>query len=162
MSYYSLRISPDIHGDIRRGWSGWMGSYDTLEDLLYETLDPGEIERGWERWQDAKWHPWHHRDLEDFEEFLLDFADESGLDVDTVSTDEGPRWVIVHSRGGISVFGLLAEMEDDAVVEAREMIAREEELSFGQGDLAVGDIQVVADMGGDWYLLRSDGLEPED
>lgn len=161
---YVLRYTPDVEGDIERGWSGWMDVNDeSLEDLMtyYLGVDPEDLEYKWDMWQDPTHNPWHHRDYDDYQEFLLDYASDAGLDI-----RQDPRtglWVSVHHEG-LSAFALDASSSDEAVSKAQEWLSSDSPPGIGgwKGVATVGDVEPVAELGGGWYILGAQGYEDED
>jgi len=152
---YVARFSDNIQADLERGWSAWMGSRSQdLEDVLeFCGITAEQIENGWERWQDPDWHPWHHRDTTDREEFLLDLAENENHDIrfDAVAD----AWAAVH-HDGLSCFRLEAETEADAIQELANVAA--ETVSFSSGDMTEGAVRLVHSRDDGWHLLQADGV----
>lgn len=155
---YVARFSDNIEADIRRGWSAWMGSWEQdLQDALeFCGVTAEQIDEAWEHWQDPDWHPWHHRDTADREEFLLDLAETEGHDVRFDSATE--LWAAVH-HDGLSCFRLEAEDEDAALDELAELA--ESVVSFALGDMTDGSVRLVYSRGDGWHLLETEEVWAE-
>lgn len=146
-----MRQSPNILGDIRRGWSAWAGCRaETLEGLIAVTpdFDEYDIAEAWESW-----------DGDDRQAFLLDYCEQkAGTWVPRYDEAAG-QWCWWH-HNGLACYGLEAETVAEALVEARAS-GRLESNASGQGDMTVGNVSIVADLGNNWYLLACDDYTPE-
>ena len=148
---YAVRQSPDINADLQRGWSAWRGLRgSTLQELVDMTPDFSESEVE-EAWQDSP--------EQDYEKFLLGYIECKPGNWEPVYDPTTGYWYWLHHYG-LSVYGLAAETEDEALAEAKALVARLGE-SSGQGDMMRGSVTVIAELGNDWYLLACDGYSPE-
>jgi len=155
---YALRFSPNIHGDISRNWSAWMGLRDKdLWSLLEDQLLPHgvDMDEEWERYQDEDYETWWLRDHNDRQAFLEHLAGEH--DIPVGFDEHSGEWCIIHHEG-LSAYELDAITEAEAIIEGREMAGRIG-LPSGDGIAATGNIRIVAEVAEGWYVLECDEID---
>lgn len=148
--------------DVKRNWSAWIGQeYDTGEDaiegaLLERGVDEYELESRWEDWQDTEFRPWHHRDYDDYTEFLRDQADDAGVDVRY--NEAYGKWQLVHHEG-LSVWPLSATNTDDAL---SELYASTPDW-HGFGSRTVGKVNYLGPVSGidNLHMFEAEDVAPE-
>jgi hypothetical protein len=160
---YVLRQSPNIAGDVARGWSAWMGlragSLAELVDITPD-IDAYELADAWERWQDEEWHVWHHRDHADYDAFLRDYLDERNLTAtQDMHAPADAQWCWWH-HDGLACYRLDAETDADAISEGKAT-AEAMGIATGQGYMTVGSVKVVAALADGWYVLECEDVAPE-
>lgn len=128
---YVLRQSLDIHADLARNWSAWMG-----------TWSQSAVECATLYCEDQR-----HEDESD-EAFAMRLADAG------IIREHAGAWAVYH-HDGLSAYALDAEDEAAAIAEARALAARIG-VASGDGVAAYGHLAVVAELGGGWYVLSAD------
>ena len=172
------RHSPDIRADFRRGWSAWMGTYtDEYEhavDLACSHYNWKEIAGALDvPWRvvleyagsaeaatpadvlDALWDIGGFEDAEAFYEEAAARLVEAGiLGVDPATG----MYAVVHYPWGVpgSPHGLSAYL-----VETPDDLIPTDSLPVGEGVQAVGEYELIANLGGGWYLFAADDYVEE-
>lgn len=133
---FVVRFSTNIQNDIERNWSAWMNQrFSSLEALKAEST----------MYETA------YYENDENEEAALETLD---IRVDPHTNE----YCIVH-HNGLSCFALEAETTEEAEEEASEFVS-----SFNgvwDGQLTRGGIELVKDLGNNWYLLEAEdtGME---
>jgi hypothetical protein len=134
---YVARFSPNIESDIKRGWSGYMGSHGVTAEEALESigvyLDDMDLEAA-----QARWVRTYGSQNEDYDfwygEFTRDLAESKGLRFD----DDLGEWRAFH-HDGLSCWAL--EATDDAAAMGEAADAGIEWAGWGQS--TIGSIRVV-------------------
>ena len=147
---YAIRYSPNIDGDIARGWSAWMGMrYASFLALVNTAAEVDEYH--FSEWCEA-------RDLdadteEAAEQYVSDFMDWD-VRIDPATSE----YCVVH-HDGLSVF--VVDEEDLAVnLDAAKMWHAADAASDGFGHATLGSVRVVASFG-NWHVLEVENTVPE-
>jgi hypothetical protein len=147
-SRFVARFTFDPRYDIERDWSAWIGEEwenknEAIEELLNQSgIDNDDLEERWSKWQDESWHSWHHRDTDDYDEFLDDIAEEYNIDV-RYNKSYG-KWQHVH-HSGLAVWDLGdVNSPEDAVAKAQESGLQ----WHGFGDQTEGEVRYVGPVPG--------------
>ena len=147
---YALRYSPNIHNDIQRGWSAWMGMrFASYLDLVNTAAEISEYD--YAEWAEA-------RDLDtESEETAEEYVNHLGWHT---AIDPHTNEVCCVHHDGLSVYGLDAETLAEAVTEGR---AQADFLgaAWGFGYATVGTVKIAADLGDNWYVLEVEDMTPE-
>ena len=152
---YVIRYSDHIEADIERGYSCWMGAFESFEHLLWLMgMDEHALRALWnsaellERWELT---------ANNWEEFLGRLHQELLWEA-AIEGDDG-QWRLFHHRG-LSCFLLAAETKEEAL----EEVAAEYDLSgppTGEGQATEGAVQIIANLGGGWWLLECEDTSSE-
>ena len=147
---YALRYSPNIHNDIQRGWSAWMGMrFASYLDLVNTAAEISEYDY-------AEWAERRGLDT-DSEETAEAYVDRLGWNT---AIDPHTNQVCCVHHDGLSVYSIsaetLAEANDEGAALAAKLGA-----SFGFGYATVGTVKVAADLGGGWYVLEVEDMTIE-
>jgi hypothetical protein len=147
---YAIRYSPNIDGDIARGWSAWMGMrYASFLALVNTAAEVDEYH--FSEWCEA-------RDLdadteEAAEQYVSDFMDWD-VRIDPATSE----YCVVH-HDGLSVFVVDEEDLDTNVAVATEWAAARW-APTGQGHATEGRVTVMAKVG-NWHVLECESASPE-
>jgi hypothetical protein len=148
MNHLSIRKSTNIQHDIQRNFSCWMGGHETLEAAVTDIVPEYVLEAFWH--DEAEMVRRFGRIIDDWEDFIAAFHAEY-LDDVIICDDIAGLWRFFH-HDGLACYAVVDEAE------VREMASGS---PSGQGDQTVGRVEVVEDLGDNWYLLRSQDIEPE-
>jgi len=148
---YALRYSPNIHNDIQRGWSAWMGMrFESYLDLVNTAAEISEYDY-------TEWAEKRGLDTED-EATAEAYVDHLGWNT---AIDPHTNQVCCVHHDGLSVYELcsetLAEANDEGAALAAKLGA-----SYGFGKATVGTVKVAADLGNNWYVLEVEDMTLED
>ena len=147
---YAIRYSPNIDGDIARGWSAWMGMrYASFLALVNTAAEVDEYH--FSEWCEARSLD---EDTEDAaEQYVSDFMDWD-VRIDPATSE----YCVVH-HDGLSVFVVDEEDLDTNVAVATEWAAARW-APTGQGHATEGRVTVMAKVG-NWHVLECESASPE-
>lgn len=145
---YVARFTECPEYDVRRNWSAWIGSADTIEALV-EIANP-LVRDDFEE----------QSDVADYDEYLELEADKLNMDIRL--HEYYGEYVNVH-HAGLSAWGLSATDESSARVEAMVLLDNSEIQRFGFGVRTLGQLKYVGVINAalDLHLFECDDYCPE-
>lgn len=146
----------NIEGDLKRGWSAWMGRAATLKNLVENdaSIDENDLAERWEEYQDECGDA-------DYDEFLYSYCENHRKDFVPMFDEFAPtgyQWCWWH-HDGLSCYRLDAENETDALAGAAQWDTSG--FAGGFGSATQGKVRLVATLENYWHLLECDDTMPE-